>query len=379
VVYVGQYGSAASKQEYGRLVAELAAQPSIELPTIRGSDLTVVELCAAYLDFADGYYRKDGQPTRSIEEARAAIRILNRLYGQIPVADFGPLRLLAIQANLAAEHARNYVNKLVGYIKRIFKWGVSRQLVPPSVHTSLSTVEGLRKGRTTAREPEPIRPVADDVVDATLPYLPVVVADMVRLQRLTGARPGEVCQLRPCDLDRSGEVWQYRPQSHKTDYRGRERVIFVGPQGQAILLPYLLRSADAYCFSPAESVEKHQVELRAHRKTRVQPSQRSRRKPRPRKTPGDHYMRHSYCQAIARGVSSVNRQRRREAAEAGVDPLLVPRWHANQLRHSKATEIRRQFGLEAAQVILGHAKADVTQVYAERDHALAADVMRKIG
>jgi hypothetical protein len=35
--------------------------------------------------------------------------------------------------------------------------------------------------------------------------------------------------------------------------------------------------------------------------------------------------------------------------------------------------------LEAAQVILGHAKADVTQVYAERDSALAVEVARKIG
>ncbi len=49
------------------------------------------------------------------------------------------------------------------------------------------------------------------------------------------------------------------------------------------------------------------------------------------------------------------------------------------MRHSAATEIRKQFGLEAAQTVLGHAKADVTQVYAERDAALAAEVMRKIG
>ena len=45
----------------------------------------------------------------------------------------------------------------------------------------------------------------------------------------------------------------------------------------------------------------------------------------------------------------------------------------------RQAEIRRQFGLEAAQVALGHARADVTQVYAERDMALAAEVMRKIG
>jgi hypothetical protein len=35
--------------------------------------------------------------------------------------------------------------------------------------------------------------------------------------------------------------------------------------------------------------------------------------------------------------------------------------------------------LEAAQVVLGHPKADVTQVYAERDLALAEKVAREVG
>lgn len=43
------------------------------------------------------------------------------------------------------------------------------------------------------------------------------------------------------------------------------------------------------------------------------------------------------------------------------------RWSPNRLRHSRGTEIRKEFGLEAAQVFLGHSAADVTQVYAERD------------
>jgi site-specific recombinase XerC len=54
-------------------------------------------------------------------------------------------------------------------------------------------------------------------------------------------------------------------------------------------------------------------------------------------------------------------------------------WHPNQLRHTAATDFRSRFGLEAAQVLLGHSKADTTQVYAERDLKKAADVARKIG
>ncbi|MEZ6121348.1 MAG: hypothetical protein R3C28_33000 [Pirellulaceae bacterium] len=49
------------------------------------------------------------------------------------------------------------------------------------------------------------------------------------------------------------------------------------------------------------------------------------------------------------------------------------------LRHSVATEVRRQFGVEGAQVILGHSSADVTQVYVERDLKLAEGIARKLG
>jgi site-specific recombinase XerC len=124
---------------------------------------------------------------------------------------------------------------------------------------------------------------------------------------------------------------------------------------------------------------KHRAEIRARRRTKVQPSQRNRSKARPRKLPGDHYNRNAYCEAITRAIRTANRQRVKEATDTGTEPVLLAHWHANQLRHSKATEIRRQFGLEAAQVILGHAKADITQVYAERDARLAVEVSRRIG
>ena len=146
-----------------------------------------------------------------------------------------------------------------------------------------------------------------------------------------------------------------------------------------MLRPYLLRAADAYCFSPAESEAKRHVKMRARRRTRVQPSQRHRRKRHPVRAPKACYTKDSYGRAIQRGIAKANRQAAEEAATIGADPVLIPHWHLNQLRHSAATQIRRQFGLEAAQVILGHSKADVTQVYAERDTGLAVNIMRRIG
>ncbi len=56
------------------------------------------------------------------------------------------------------------------------------------------------------------------------------------------------------------------------------------------------------------------------------------------------------------------------------------RWHPHQLRHTAGTLIRREFGLEAAQLALGHSSAKVTDaVYAERDMTRVMEVMKRIG
>jgi integrase len=91
------------------------------------------------------------------------------------------------------------------------------------------------------------------VIAQTLPFLPQVVADIVRFQCLTGYRPTEACIVRPCDIDRSGEVWLYRPHRHKTEQRRKKRTIFIGPKAQEVIRPSLLRDPSAYCFVPAES------------------------------------------------------------------------------------------------------------------------------
>ena len=121
--------------------------------------------------------------------------------------------------------------------------------------------------------------------------LPEVVADMVRLQRLTGCRPADLCIMRPCDIDRSGEIWQYRPSSHKLEHRGRERLIFVGPQGQEILLRYLARDPVAYCFRPCDSESKRRAAAHDDRKTPISCGNRpgTNRRRMPKQKPGQQY------------------------------------------------------------------------------------------
>jgi len=318
----------------------------------------VADLCDAFWQFAKGYYQ-------NVHVVSVVLKTLKQLCGDLLVLQFGPLKLREFQDHLVASGrvCRSGINARTKIVKFIFKWGTSWELVPVEVWQSLCTVPGLRRGRTPAIDHPPVGPVEDHVVDATLEHLGSIVADMVRFQRLTGCRPEEVCMVRPCDLDRSGDVWLYRPESHKMQHYGRERIIIVGPQAQVVLASYLLRPADAYCFSPTEAIRRWRANQRARRKTPVQPSQVNRSKPHPMLRPGERYTTYSYRQAVHRACR-----------HAGVE-----RWSPNRLRHLAATEIRRRYGLEGAQVILGHSRADVTQIYAERDLHLATAIMREVG
>jgi integrase len=261
-----------------------------------------------------------------------------------------------------------------------------------------------------------VKPADPAHVAATLPFLTPHLRAMVELQRLTGMRPGEACRLRLGEVDRTGEVWVYRPAHHKTAHHGKARAVHLGPRAQALVLDFLrgsspppdgfagidltgetarLVAADAYqeagrerdaallrdlarpvvfvagcvvdpsttLFSLARAREERFRAARRARKSKVPPSQRNRRKADPKLTPAAEYTPHTYTHAI-----------RKAAEKAG-----VPHWHPNQLHHLFATEVRKGHGLEAAQVLLGHSRADVTQVYAERDFALASAVAAKIG
>lgn len=325
-IYLGKYDSSESQEAYGRLIAELATSQAqmVDNTATYANDLTVVELSAAYLRYAREYYRKDGKPSPWLKHIRLTLRRLCEPYGTTLAVEFGPLKFKAFRQTLIdAGHSRVYINKLMAIVPRVFKWGASEELVPASVFQALRTVEGLKKGRTTAPETDPVLPVEDQVVDATLPFLPPVVADMVRFQRLTAARPGEVCDLRPIDIDRSKPVWRYVPASHKTEHLGRQRVIFIGPQAQEVLAPYLERGLESYCFSPRDSEVRRLKERHLQRTTPHSYGNRpgTNVKRVKRRAPQEQYTKDSYRRAIARAVVQANKK---TPEEARGDSALAP-------------------------------------------------------
>jgi integrase len=379
--YLGKYGSPESHEEYRRLIAEWSQRGNSPPPS-KDEPISIAELMLAYLRHAQYYYRKRGEVTREYELIRDCCKLIKPLYGNTPAEDFGPLRLKAVrQQMIDAGHSRKYINKNIDRIRRMFKWTAAEELISGKVALDLSMVTGLRRGRTEARETQPVLPVDDSTVESTLPHLPRVVADMVRLQRLTGMRPQEICALRPCDIDRSGNIWIYVPEFHKTEHHGRERKVFMGPKAKALLHDYLDRDSQSHCFRPCDSEAIRQADRHRARSTVMSCGNRpgSNRVNIPKRKAGNHYSSGAYRRAIHRGCDKAFPAPPELTGEEAAAWHSSHRWSPNQLRHTAATEIRRNYGLEAAQIILGHAQADVTQIYAERDIAKGLEVASQIG
>lgn len=362
--------------------------------------LTVNEVLLAYVKWAEQHYvpkrAKDDQ-NRFIRYATAVVR---ELFGRTPAAEFGPKKLKAVrQAMVERDWCRNMVNAQVDRVKRMFKWATAEEMIPGDVYHSLLAVESLRRGTPGVRDTEPVKPVPVEIVEAILPHLQPVMRAMVRAQMLTGMRPGELCQLRAADIDMTvgGGVWVFRPQQHKTQHHGHARVVLIGPQAQEVLRPYI-DASETYVFSPQAAERVRNAERRSNRKSPMTPSQAARKpKANPKRPKRERYDETSYRNAIYRACDRAFppqgelARRPKESAAKWRARLTVEqrgaltkwrsdrRWHPNRLRHTAATLIRREHGIEAARVILGHSKLTTTEIYAEADQVKAAEVMAQVG
>jgi integrase len=374
--YCGKFGTPESRREYDRVVGEWLAAGR---PQAVGSHqrLTMAELLVRYMAYAKGYYLP---PSRELEGITLALRPLKEQYGHTLAADFGPLALRAVRERwVRAGLARKHINARVGKIRRLFKFAVSHELVPPGVLDGLRAVEPLTFGHTTAVESAPREAVDEAIFNATLTHLSPTVKTMLELMWWTGARPSEICSMRTGDIDRSREIWAYRPRSHKNAHRGHERRIFLGPQAQRLLATWLRDDGEEFVFQPREAVKAQRAGWRkAHRTdaTRARAAANKRR---------------AAADARRAKTGSGRPTSRREASDCYTPQRLanavrracikhkLPRWTPYQIRHATATRIERATDFDTARKVLGQRSAAVTQRYVHSDAQGASQAMTTLG
>lgn len=309
---------------------------------------TVANLCADYGANADRLYAA----SEYHKPIRTALKILAARYGSLDVNAINAPLLVALRDDLCKPNAvgpkgKRRTQKLtvktarayLTIIKAAFRWGRAEcGMVSAVTAADVMMVAPLRQGRCDARDKEPIGPVEWEWVQATCKHLPANVAAMVLLQWHTGMRPGEVRRVRPCDLTIADGYWVFTPPHHKTKHRGKVRQVAIGPEGIKVLRPYTLREVTRHCFQ-------------------------LNRDDNPRHKPGDLFGSEQYRKAVAQAAAKAK----------------VGRWHPNMLRHSYATRVAAEFGLEAAADGLGHANLNTVLIYAERTLKRAADIAKRVG
>lgn len=392
--YLGPYGTRVSRDNYDRRVAEWLVGGRTLPSTALSGEQTVVEL-------ANAFRKAEVAPPGSADDYMTVMKIMVRLYGRLPVSEFGPLALKVVRDEMVkAGWKRQTVNQRVHYLRRIFRWAVEHQLIPADQFVALKAVEPLRAGRTVAPESNVVGPVDRTHVEICIAHATPTVRAMVRVQMFTGMRAGEMVQMRTGDIDMSDpECWVYRPQSHKNKHRGHFREIPIGKRGQAALEPYLLPDLSAFVFSPSRA----DAERRAARsERRVTPMNQGNRPGSRGKTervtpPGEHYTTDTYRRAIeyatrqafpdppelARQPNESTPAMRLRLGPAQWAAYVAHRkahhWHPHQLRHTFATIVANQFSQEHAQRSLGHASIKATAIYAKLSLDKAKEVQRAIG
>jgi integrase len=369
-LYLGPYDTAAARAEYGRVAAVVAANGGVY--PAGTPDLTVNEALARYGKFVAGYYRDpNGRPTGSADDIRITLGYLRRLFGPTPLAEFNIPQHKAVRAGMIEDgRVRTQVNKRCSQVRQFVKWCVEEQLVPPSVLDGLRAVRPLAPGRSGVKEGTPVGPADPAAVEKALEFMPPVVLAVVRLLRLTGARPSEILTLRPCDLDRSSGTWVYRPARHKSSWRLKERAIYFGPDARAVLSPWLLGCAsDQFVFSPKRSEARRNRDRSSARITPLYPSHQARNEKKRvgtnrKRPPADVYD----AKALAKAVRRACRR------------AQVPSFSPYQLRHLKAVELRERYGLEVVRAVLGHSFKAMSDHYSQAaDAVLASRAAAEVG
>lgn len=374
---------AAYQREMVRILAHVhGAHPA---PPPDKSDLRISQLFERYMLWAEPprFSRGEFNSIRAVSRVVFSTEHAEVRVAQMHVADFGPLALKAVVAKMIElDWSRKYINNCLFKIRRVFRWGVSEELVDALIPTALESVVGLRKGKSGARESPSRQLVEWEHVEALLPFVPPTIQTMLQVQHLSGMRSDELCRMRPCEITKAKDVWIYAPAQHKTAHLEKDKVVCLGPRCRALLAPYEPAEPGGYYFTPALAMAERNGQRAARRK------HQRHRKRKARKT-NPYYTAADYAHAVKYGLVMLAIARSGDSSrpEQEDEPRPFQEWLAqrgvvgftpHQLRHARATIVTEEHGLEAASAVIGDSIA-ATKLYSKRLLNLARRVALESG
>jgi hypothetical protein len=170
--YTGRWGSREAEEQYRRLIAEivLPAQDSDtrtipDAPTLSGDQILVEDLAA---EFLEQVAQRHPPPSREADNIGYAIKELLEIHATTRVVEFTPRALRTFQAHLMRPDrtegvqgrrvlSRRTLNRRVDSVRKMFRWGVSQELVPLATWQALTTIDGFKHGQFGLKDRPPVK------------------------------------------------------------------------------------------------------------------------------------------------------------------------------------------------------------------------------
>lgn len=379
--YLGKYGTPETERKYRQIVAGYL---SGDLDKPQTDNITISYIYNKYLDTIE--YSNDSDANN----ARRTLRYAVECFGEsLLVSDFADdtktIRILTEFQQYLLSIAREErfdadgkavkkqwtytgVNRIVKTWLAILRWACRQGLLPFGIYRVLDALKPLnaRSGLPRTQEAEA---VDDETLLTVFPFMTPTIREMVQIQRGTGMRAKEICDLLVGDIDKSGQTWTVRTGRHKTAAHLRFRYFAFSLEETEILRRRCAGKTDEqHVFSQRENFSEFWALQRANRKTPVQPSQRQREQDRQEtrlERYNDFFTERSYAQSLR---TACNRARR-----AGIDVANIA---PKSIRHAAYTEYSAKYGVELASKNAGHTSPRMADVY---DHSLrlAAELLAK--
>lgn len=334
--YTGRWGSSEADAKYRALIAEFLLN-NRNLPAAAATGgtedpgLSLAELCAMFLDKKRTQHKNgklSASRLRTIERVIGGLRDSD--HGMLPAAKFAPRHYFEIRDRLEdANQKVGTINLHTATIQSMFGWAREREITPYETSGRICDIPQLKDSRERKLEAVP-----DEHFNAILPFLRPTMKAVVIVMRRTGMRAGEACQLTLDTIDRTGDVWTFRPPQSKTGSFA-ERVIGIGPEAQEAMRPFIDETKPSRFLFRSKQGKTRGRQL----------------------IPGD------ITSAIVKACRKAK----------------VPRFRGHQLRHTRLEEVRRLHGIDAAQVVGGHLNVKTTEIYAPPDREKAVKAARESG
>lgn len=224
-----------------------AVSRSPNQPTTMGA---LADVWVAHLQSL-GRYKHNGQETSTWAYIRSSVQTFKKSFGTVPIGLFSRSHMVRYRDEqealvAACKHLPHNANRKIRKLREFIAWCVQRdqlRYVLGTVCDNLPIVKHHHHQDVIAVRSHRKRAVSWEDVNRLAEASNEVYADMFRVHRTIGCRPGELCAMHVEEITVLQDGWwTWSPKSHKTQHRGGKLTYWLNADAQKLLEPWVAKA-----------------------------------------------------------------------------------------------------------------------------------------